>query len=46
MNKVNDDTERFSEDYSISQGGIIVGNIQEPGTNMLNLGNVTVISLH
>ena len=45
-NNVDDDPERFNEDFSMSQGGIIVGNLKEKGEGILGLGNVTVIALH
>lgn len=46
VERIEDDHKRFNEDFSMSQGGIIVGNLIEKGTGILGLGNVTVIALH
>ncbi len=47
MDKVEDDLDRFSEDFNIHQGGIMVGDIQTPGINMLQIEeDVTVIASH
>jgi len=45
MDKVDDDISRFSEDYSVSTGGIIVGNIKESGKGLYQLEEETAISL-
>ncbi len=47
MDKVDDDINRFSEDFNIHEGGIMVGDIQTPGVNMLQIEeDVTVIAIH
>ncbi len=47
MDEIEDDIERFSEDFNIHQGGIMVGNIQTPGVYMVQIeGDITVIALH
>jgi len=46
MDKIEDDPDRFNEDYSISQGGILVGNLKEKGVGILGLEDVTIIALH
>lgn len=45
MNKIDDDVSRFNEDYSIKQGGIIVGNIKKSETSFYDINDSTVISL-
>ncbi len=47
MDKVEDDLDRFSEDFNIHQGGVMVGDIQTSGLNMLQIEeDVTVIASH
>jgi len=45
MDKITDDKSRFNEDYSVSSGGIIVGNIKESGKGLYQLEEETAISL-
>ena len=45
MDQITDDASRFSDDYSIKHGGIIVGNIKNAGTSFYEINESTVISL-